>query len=74
MKKKTVFLLIFVCSMCAGVSCSPWPRLYIGDCSGIATYDRNSRRFEIMWERHTKIVGDSCQHESSPDIQDIKDK
>lgn len=28
------------------------PKIYIGDSSGYATYDRLQHRFEIMWESH----------------------
>lgn len=37
------------------VGCSRWPAIYVGDSSGIITYDRLSHRLEIMWEHHTSL-------------------
>lgn len=38
-------------------SCSPWPKIYVGDTSGIVTYDRLNHKLEILWDRHVKTEG-----------------
>lgn len=39
-------------------SCTKWPSVYIGDSSGILTYDRVNHRLEVLWEKHTKLKGE----------------
>jgi len=39
-------------------SCTKWPAVYIGDSSGILTYDRINHRLEILWEKHTQLKGE----------------
>lgn len=39
-------------------SCTKWPAVYIGDTSGILTYDRINHRLEILWEKHTQLKGE----------------
>ena len=39
-------------------SCSKWPTVYIGDSSGILSYDRVNHRLEILWEKHTQLKGE----------------
>lgn len=39
-------------------SCTKWPAVYIGDSSGILTYDRINHKLEILWEKHTQLKGE----------------
>ena len=44
------------------------PKIYIGDSSGYATYDRLQHKFEIMWESHNAYatqVADSLKAKAS---------
>lgn len=52
--------------------CYQWPSFVIGDSSGYITYDRNTRKLEVLWEKHIE-VRDSL-HRASPvdSIQDNK--
>ena len=38
--------------------CYTWPSFVIGDSSGYITYDRNTRKLEVLWEKHI-VVKDS---------------
>lgn len=55
--------VIFLFSIClVTFSSCGFPKIYIGDSQGWATYDKNARRFEIMWERHTHL--EECRKDS----------
>ena len=34
------------------------PKIYIGDSSGYATYDRLQHKFEILWESHNAYASE----------------
>lgn len=52
--------------------CYTLPSFVIGDSSGYITYDRNTRKLEVLWEKHIE-VRDSLHHASLVDsIQDNK--
>lgn len=52
--------------------CYQWPSFVIGDSSGYITYDRNTRKLEVLWEKHI-VVKDSLHRASLVDsIQDNK--
>lgn len=67
--KKLVFyfagLLLISCVLC---SCSP-SRLFMLNTNGIATYNRNTGQFEVLWEWaetqpnviHDTVYVDSCK-------------
>lgn len=41
--------------------CMQWPSFIIGDSSGYIQYDRNTRRLEVLWEKHIQVK-DSIHH------------
>ena len=43
-------------------SCYVWPSFVVGDSSGYISYDRNTRKLEVIWEKHLE-VRDSTKHE-----------
>lgn len=51
--------LLFMGSLLAG--CMQWPSFIIGDSSGYIQYDRNTRRLEVLWEKHIQVK-DSIHH------------
>lgn len=52
--------------------CYQWPSFVIGDSSGYITYDRNTRKLEVLWEKHIEVK-DSLHRASQVDsIQDNK--
>lgn len=59
------FGLILLCGL--GVlmtSCYRWPSFCIGDSEGYISYDRNTRKFEVIWENHFKsatVIQDSTK-------------
>lgn len=42
-------------------SCYVWPSFVVGDSSGYISYDRNTRKLEVIWEKHLE-VRDSTKH------------
>lgn len=67
--KKISFIIISVALMgCFLASCSP-SRLFMISGSGIATYNRHTGQFEILWEHkeepakvsHDTVYVDSCK-------------
>lgn len=53
------------------MGCYQWPSFVIGDSSGIISYDRNTRRLEVLWEKHLqtgKVTADSTKVNSYPII------
>lgn len=59
------FGLILLCGL--GVlmtSCYSWPSFCIGDNTGYISYDRNTRKLEVIWENHFKsatVIQDSVK-------------
>lgn len=52
--------------------CYTLPSFVIGDSSGYITYDRNTRKLEVLWEKHIE-VRDSLHRASLVDsVQDSK--
>jgi hypothetical protein len=52
--------------------CYTWPSFVIGDSSGYISYDRNTRKLEVLWEKHIEVK-DSLHTASLVDsIQDNK--
>lgn len=52
--------------------CYQWPSFVIGDSSGYISYDRNTRKLEVLWEKHLEVK-DSTHHVSLVDsVQDNK--
>lgn len=55
----------FILLLSAGAlfqSCYVWPSFVVGDSSGYISYDRNTRKLEVIWEKHIE-VRDSTKHE-----------
>ena len=52
---KVLKMLIILVLGFGFVGCSRWPAIYVGDSSGILTYDRLNHRLEIMWEHHSRL-------------------
>lgn len=49
------FGLILLCGFCVLVtSCYRWPSFCIGDSTGYISYDKNTRKLEVIWENHFK--------------------
>ena len=42
-------------------SCYVWPSFVVGDSSGYISYDRNTRKLEVIWEKHLE-VRDTTKH------------
>jgi len=52
--------------------CYTWPSFVIGDSSGYISYDRNTRKLEVLWEKHIEVK-DSLHGASLVDsVQDNK--
>ena len=51
--KKIAILIVMVLGLSC-LSCTRWPVLYVGDSSGILTYDRINHKLEVIWENHSK--------------------
>lgn len=63
------FLVFFIVGMLFQ-GCYSWPSFVIGDSNGYICYDRNTRKLEVLWEKHVEIH-DSTSHASLVDsIQD----
>ena len=46
------------------MGCYQWPSFVIGDSTGMISYDRNTRKLEVLWEKHLQtqsIVVDSVK-------------
>lgn len=51
--KRSCALLILCMMMCAACTRAPW---FLINTSGIATYNRHTGQFEILWENHATQV------------------
>lgn len=56
--------LLIMGSLLSG--CMQWPSFIIGDSSGYIQYDRNTRRLEVLWEKHIQVK-DSIHHAAQVD-------
>jgi uncharacterized protein YcfL len=52
---KKVLNLIVPLSLLLMQACTSWPRIYVGDSSGIITYNRMTGTLEVLWEKHTQM-------------------
>lgn len=41
------------------MGCYQWPSFCIGDSNGWITYDRNTRKLEVLWEKHIELKDSS---------------
>ncbi len=65
------FRLIGLLSLSSLLSgCVRWPSFIIGDSSGYIQYDRNTRRLEVLWEKHVQVK-DSIHHAAPVDSKDV---
>ena len=53
--------------------CMQWPSFIIGDSSGYIQYDRNTRRLEVLWEKHVQ-VRDSIHHAAQSDSKVVNNE
>lgn len=63
--------LLFMSSLLSG--CIQWPSFIIGDSSGYIQYDRNTRRLEVLWEKHVQVK-DSIHHAARVDSKQINNE
>ena len=69
MKKGSIRLIVLLVISFALQGCYTWPSFVIGDSSGYISYDRNTRKLEVLWEKHVQLqdstknayMGDSIQ-------------
>ena len=52
--------------------CYQWPSFVIGDSSGYISYDRNTRKLEVLWEKHLEVKDSTHQASLVDSIQDNK--
>lgn len=52
---KKVICLIVPVGLLVMQACTSWPRIYVGDSSGIITYNRMTGVLEVLWEKHTQM-------------------
>lgn len=52
---RKVKCLIVLVSLLIMQACTSWPRIYVGDSSGIITYNRMTGVLEVLWEKHTRM-------------------
>lgn len=52
--------------------CYTWPSFVIGDSSGYISYDRNTRKLEVLWEKHLEVKDSTHQASLVDSIQDNK--
>lgn len=65
--RKLGFMFI-VCGVLMLNACTQWPAIYVGDSSGILSYDRVNHKLELIWENHSKLKGQQADTLKS-DIQ-----
>lgn len=56
--RKFALIYVYFALLCAAVllqSCVQWPSFVIGDSSGYISYDRNTRKLEVLWEKHIQV-------------------
>lgn len=54
------------------VGCYSWPSFVIGDSSGYISYDRNTRKLEVLWEKHIEVRDTTINGAPVDSIQDNK--
>ena len=63
------FRFLLLCGLCVLVtSCYRWPSFCIGDSTGYISYDKNTRKLEVLWENHFKsatVIQDSMKVDST---------
>ena len=65
----------FLIVLAAGLmfqACSRWPQIFIGDSSGIFTYNRHTGQLEVLWEKHAKVVDQNASSENADSIPTAK--
>lgn len=55
MKKIGIRLIVLLVISFALQGCYTWPSFVIGDSSGYISYDRNTRKLEVLWEKHVQL-------------------
>lgn len=55
MKKIGIRLIVLLVISFALQGCYQWPSFVIGDSSGYISYDRNTRKLEVLWEKHVQL-------------------
>lgn len=54
-KKIGIRLIVLLVISFALQGCYTWPSFVIGDSSGYISYDRNTRKLEVLWEKHVQL-------------------
>ena len=65
----------FLIVLAAGLicqACGRWPQIFIGDSSGILTYNRHTGQLEVLWEKHAKVVDQNASSENADSIPATK--
>lgn len=70
------FRFLLLCGLCVLVtSCYRWPSFCIGDSTGYISYDKNTRKLEVIWENHFKsatVFQDSLKVGSTDNTHVVK--
>lgn len=73
MKCKKCFTFIIPCLIgMLLVGCYSWPSFVIGDSSGYISYDRNTRKLEVLWEKHIEVRDTATNSSLVDSVQDNK--
>ena len=73
MMKKIGFRLVVLLGFSfALLGCNTWPSFVIGDSSGYISYDRNTRKLEVLWEKHVQLQDSTKQASLVDSIQGNK--
>lgn len=65
MGKKFVFYWVLIALAFILFGCSGYPRIYLGNSSGIVTYNRREGKLEVLWENHGTIEDKASLSDSS---------
>lgn len=72
MKKIGIRLIVLLVISFALQGCYTWPSFVIGDSSGYISYDRNTRKVEVLWEKHIQLQDSTKQASRVDSIQGNK--
>lgn len=70
MSWKRFLIVLLVGLLCQ--ACSRWPQIFIGDSSGILTYNRHTGQLEVLWEKHAKVVDQNASSANADSIPDTR--
>lgn len=70
MSFKRFLIVLLVGLLCQ--ACNRWPQIFIGDSSGILTYNRHTGQLEVLWEKHAKVVDQNASSANADSIPDTR--